>query len=426
MFSHEVWPRSTRARILSQVETLVPGEQGVTRAIVRNGPAGGSGGRSTRPTVETRPTDSASLEAAPAAGGNGIVSAASSLSAALPSPGAPLGLEDPSGRRLTYLRVSITDRCNYRCTYCMPEDGVDHTRKEDVLSFEEIAALVQVFVALGLRRVRLTGGEPTVRKDLLTLVAMVAAIPGLEDLALSTNGHRLAELAEPLSRAGVRRLNVSLDSLDPDKFARITRRGVLAEVLAGLSAARNAGFAQIKLNAVAIKGFNDDEVASLCAFAWEQGFVPRFIEQMPMGEGALYVPGALMSAAEIRHALLAAHPGASLIADEAHDVRGGGPARYLRLEADDWAGPPRRVGIISPITEHFCDTCNRVRLSSAGTLATCLAHDGGADLREPLRRGGPDAVAAAIRQAVAVKPPSHLFQVGGTGGPRKLMVHIGG
>lgn len=333
-------------------------------------------------------------------------------------------LIDPQGRRIHYLRVSVTDRCNYRCTYCMPAEGVPLVERGDVLSYEEITELVRTFVALGVHRVRITGGEPTVRKDLVTLVRMLANLPGLEDLALSTNGERLAELARPLRAAGLHRLNVSLDSLDPAKFTRITRRGKLEAVLAGLAEARRAGFANIKINVVAVKGFNDDEVPALCAWAWAQGFVPRFIEQMPMADGALYVPGTALSAEEIRRILLRAHPGASLRPDVG-EGRGAGPARYWRLEGGA-KGPSGVFGLITPITEHFCDTCNRVRLSSTGALHTCLAHDAAVDLRGPLREGGATAVESAIMSAIAAKRPKHLFQVGGTGGPSKSMVQIGG
>jgi len=335
-------------------------------------------------------------------------------------------LTDPQGRHIDYLRVSVTDRCNYRCTYCMPQDGVEHASRADVLSFEEIIALVQVFAALGIHRVRITGGEPTVRKDLVALVGMIAAIDGIEDIALSTNGHSLAELAVPLRKAGLQRLNVSVDSLVPERFARITRRGDLSQVLAGLMAAKAAGFRSIKLNAVAIKGFNDDEVASLCDFAWCNGFVPRFIEQMPMMEGELFVPGRLMTANHVRQALLASHAGSELVPDAV--ALGAGPARYWRLQEEnrDPTLPVRRLGLITPITEHFCDTCNRVRLSAAGALHTCLAHDGSVDLRAALHGGGPAAVKTAILAAVGTKPPSHLFQLNGTGGPRKSMVQIGG
>ena len=205
-------------------------------------------------------------------------------------------LVDPQGRAIDYLRISVTDRCNYRCTYCVPDDGVARSAREDVLSFEEIVALVRVFVGLGVRRLRLTGGEPTVRRDLPTLVRMLRAISGVEELSLSTNGHLLAELAAPLRAAGVDRLNVSLDSLDAAKFQRITRRGDLPRVLAGLEAARAAGFASIKLNTVAVKGFNDGEIAALCRLRLVARARPALHRGDADGGRRIYVPGACLSA----------------------------------------------------------------------------------------------------------------------------------
>jgi cyclic pyranopterin phosphate synthase len=305
-----------------------------------------------------------------------------------------------------------------------------------VLSFEEIAALVRVFASLGVRRVRLTGGEPTVRRDLVVLVRMLRDIPGIDDIALSTNGHLLSELAAPLRAAGIDRVNVSLDSLDPERFRRITRRGDLARVLAGIEAARAAGFASIKLNTVAIRGANDDEFDRICGWAWERGIVPRFIEEMPMADGRAYRPDALMTAAEIRGRVAAGWPGTRVVADAdaggRDPTRGAGPSRYFRLEGSGGGGgapaaqPVRRFGIISPMTEHFCATCNRLRLSTVGALHACLAYDDAVDLRGPLHAGGAEAVAGAIRGALAGKRPGHTFQLIGLGGPRKAMVQIGG
>jgi cyclic pyranopterin phosphate synthase len=332
-------------------------------------------------------------------------------------------LVDRQRRTIDYLRLSVTDRCNYRCTYCMPEDGVQHVDRADVLSFEEICALCRCFARLGVTRVRLTGGEPTVRRGLVDLVRLIRGIPEIRDLALSTNGHLLAELARPLREAGVDRLNVSVDTLEPHRFATITRRGDLARVLAGLDAARAAGFSRIKINTVAVKGFNDHEIGAMCGYAWARGMIPRFIEQMPMAGGALYLPGTLLSAAEIRTLVARAYPGARLIPDAA--ALGGGPARYHRVEGS--AVPAGAVvGIISPMTEHFCDTCNRVRLSAAGALHTCLAYDDAVDLRALLRHDGEDAVIAAVREAVLGKRDGHVFDLVGIGGPRKAMVQIGG
>jgi GTP 3',8-cyclase len=346
------------------------------------------------------------------------------------NPGALAPLVDRQRRVVDYLRVSVTDRCNYRCTYCMPEDGIDHVDRADILSFEEIAALVSCFVQLGVRRVRLTGGEPTVRKDLVELVAMLRAIPGLRDIALSTNGHLLPELAAPLRAAGVDRLNISIDTLDAQRFASITRRGDLARVLAGVEAARAAGFPSIKINAVAVKGFNDAEIGPLCDYAWSRDLVPRFIEQMPMAGGQLFVPGTLLSAAEIRQRCEAAFPGNQLHPYHGEAGKGAGPARYWSLHPAGAPPPaaerPRLLGIISAMTEHFCDTCNRVRLSAAGDLHTCLAYDDAVDLRTALQREGPAGVISAIRQALSQKRDGHTFQLIGIGGPRKAMIQIGG
>jgi cyclic pyranopterin phosphate synthase len=337
-------------------------------------------------------------------------------------------LVDPQARVIDYLRVSVTDRCNYRCSYCVPRDGIARSAREETLSFEEIAALVKVFVGLGVRRVRLTGGEPTVRGDLPTLVGLLRAIDGLGEIALSTNGHLLGALAAPLRAAGVDRVNVSLDSLDPAKFQRITRGGDLPHVLAGLEAARAARFRSIKLNTVAIKGFNDDELPAICRFAWERGLVPRFIEEMPMAAGRTYLPGASLAAAEIRALVAEIDPRGRVVDDAGGDARGAGPSRYFRLtEATDVPSTtPRRFGIISPMTENFCASCNRLRLSAAGAVHACLGHDDAVDLRAPLRAGDLDGVRAAIRRALAGKRDGHTFQLIGLGGPRKAMVQIGG
>jgi cyclic pyranopterin phosphate synthase len=347
-------------------------------------------------------------------------------------------LTDPQGRRIEYLRLSVTDRCNYRCTYCMPDAGIDHVDRADILSFEEIVRIVHCFAAYGVRRLRITGGEPTVRRDLVELVARLRAVPGIAEIALSTNGHLLADFAAPLRAAGVSRLNISVDTLDPEKFARITRRGDLARVQAGIEAARSVGFAVIKINTVAVKGFNDGEVGALCGYAWSRGIVPRFIEQMPMAGGEMYVPGELLSAQEIRALILAAYPRRALVADEGGAARGAGPARYWRLEPraasareavedQNGDGPPgARVGIISPMTEHFCDSCNRVRLSASGALHACLGYDDAVNLRDLLRTGGEPAVLEAIVGAVAAKRPAHNFGLLGIGGPRKAMISIGG
>jgi cyclic pyranopterin phosphate synthase len=329
-------------------------------------------------------------------------------------------LSDAFARKVTYLRISLTDRCNYRCTYCMPEEGVELLPRADVLSFEELERLVRVFAGLGVRRVRLTGGEPTVRKDVVACVERLAAIPELQ-VVMTTNGHRLVELAGPLRRAGIASLNVSLDSLDAARFHAITRRGDLDRVLAGIDAARAEGI-PLKTNIVALKGFNDDEIAALCAHAWSRGATPRFIEHMPMSDGMLYVPGAVLTAAEIRAAVEAAFGRIEPV--EAHGAGAVGPARYWRTATGE------RVGIISAISENFCSTCNRVRLTAVGELHTCLAYDDATNLRAPLRSGAADeAIADAIRGALGLKRQGHDFGLDGKpgcGAPRKHMVSIGG
>ncbi|HZS40903.1 MAG TPA: GTP 3',8-cyclase MoaA [Polyangia bacterium] len=333
------------------------------------------------------------------------------------------GLTDSFSRRVSYLRVSLTDRCNYRCHYCMPEEGVELAPKSDVLTFEELERVVRALATLGVRRVRLTGGEPTVRKDLVELVRRLAAL-GLDDLAMTTNGQLLGELAAPLKRAGLTRLNVSVDTLDPARFRLITRRGDLQAVLDGIEAARAAGFTGTKLNAVVMGGVNDGEdLAAICRYAWARELVPRFIEFMPMSEGALFQPGDFTSAAQIRARLESAF--GPLVADEGRGVPGVGPARYQRVQSGEHAGA--RVGLIAAVTEPFCETCNRMRLSATGRLHTCLALDDDVDLRAPLRGGlSDDELLARVRDAVAAKKVGHNFSSCGGGGPKKHMVAIGG
>ena len=336
-------------------------------------------------------------------------------------------LSDGFARRISYLRVSLTDRCNYRCTYCMPGEGMVFRPRQELLTFEEIERLVRIFAGLGVRRVRLTGGEPTVRTDVVELVARIAAIDGIGAVVMTSNGHRMPELAAPLARAGLRGVNISIDSLDPERFHALTRRGDLARVISGIDAARAAGLS-VKLNIVALKGQNDTEVAALCAFAWDRGVVPRFIEHMPMSDGQLYAVDQQLTAAEIRQAL-EAHFGLPLVPDEPTEAAHG-PARYWRLSespAEPTAAPVRRVGIISAMSEHFCDTCNRLRLSAVGDLHACLGYDDATSLRAIIRDGGSDDdVRNAIRAAVGVKRAGHEFQSTGTGGPSKHMISIGG
>ncbi len=350
-----------------------------------------------------------------------------------PTSAAPLrAMQDGQNRPIVYVRISLTDRCNYRCTYCMPAEGVDLVKKTDILSFEEIELLVQALMHVGVRRVRLTGGEPTIRKDLVALVERLGRL-GLDDLSLSTNGERLAELAAPLRAAGLHRFNVSIDTLNPERFAQVTRRGHLDRVLAGLEAVRAAGFRHTKLNAVAMRGFNDDEVGDLCRYAFDRDFLPRFIELMPMSEGALFYPGTFLPAAELRQ-ILVREFGPLLASDSSSGdpVPGVGPARSVFVRYRDKV---RRVGLISAVTEPFCDTCNRVRLSATGELHACLAYDDAIDLRRILRSpelaslppaARLEAVIAAAQAGLTRKRDGHVFSATGCGGPQKHMVSIGG
>lgn len=327
-------------------------------------------------------------------------------------------LRDRFARSISYLRVSVTDRCNYACTYCVPEDGVAHKLREALCTFEELERIVGVFAGLGVRRLRLTGGEPTVRAGFVELVARLRAVPGIDEVVMTTNGHRLAELAGPLAAAGLAGANVSLDTLDVARFAELTGGGDLPRVISGLDAGRAAGL-ELKLNAVALAGVNDGEVAALCAFAWDRGIVMRFIEHMPLSSGALFAPARELSAAAIRATVEAAFGPLEPVAH----TRIAGPARYWRLARD----PAREVGIISAMTEHFCAACNRVRLTADGQLHACLGHDDAVSLRDVVRGGGSDDdLRRAIGWSVQGKREGHEFQRSGAGGPTKHMIVMGG
>ena len=307
----------------------------------------------------------------------------------------------PYHRSISYLRVSITDRCNLRCVYCMPEDGVPALDHGDVLRYEEIARLVRIAVGLGISRVRLTGGEPLVRRGVEQLITMVASLPGIEDLSLTTNGTLLQGMAARLASAGLARVNVSLDTLRPDRYQTITRQGELADVLAGLEAARQAGLDPIKINTVIMRGVNDDEVLSFAARTVEDGWHVRFIELMPLGETAPTVSADYVSSTEIRATVEAAYG-----ALQPAQVAGNGPARYWRVP--DALGT---LGFISAISDHFCSRCNRLRLTSDGRLVPCLFSDLEYDLRTPLRAGASDdALRGIMLEAIASKPDRHHLE----------------
>lgn len=313
-----------------------------------------------------------------------------------------MSMIDPFGRPVSYLRVSVTDRCDLRCVYCMAED-MSFLPKAEILSLEELERLCRTFVRLGVRKLRLTGGEPLVRRDIMRLIANLGTMvgAGLDELTLTTNGTQLARHAHDLRAAGVRRINVSLDTMEPAKFKAITRWGDYGKVMDGLAAARDAGLA-VKINTVALKGVNEDEFDRLVGWCGEQGFDLTFIETMPMGDidgdrTAQYLP-----LSEVR-GRLAQRWTLSDIAD-----RTGGPARYVRV-----AETGGRVGFITPMTHNFCESCNRVRVTCTGTLYMCLGQDDAADLRTPLRVSeGDEAVTHAILNAVARKPKGHDFIIG--------------
>jgi cyclic pyranopterin phosphate synthase len=332
----------------------------------------------------------------------------------VPSPPLALpALQDAQGRVIAYLRLSLTDRCNFRCSYCSASDYEDPAH---VLTRAEIRRLVALFGRLGVRRVRITGGEPTLRKDLVEIAADVKATLGIEEVALTTNGHRLAELARPLREAGVDALNVSLDTLRQDRLTALSGRGArLADVLAGIDAAAAAGFAHLKTNTVAVAGLNEGELGDLVRFAWARGASPRFIELMPFGQGRP-VP-----TAQVKQ-LLAAQ-GVALAPCE---KRGWGPAHYLR--AADAGGGERYVGFIGAMTENFCERCNRARVAADGAFQVCLGGGHDLPLGARLREGASDeAIEQEIRRALGRKAPRHHMEEAGAGLVQLLpMMGIGG
>jgi cyclic pyranopterin phosphate synthase len=329
-----------------------------------------------------------------------------------------MSMIDPFGRSITYLRVSVTDRCDFRCVYCMSED-MSFLPKAEVLTLEEIDRVASAFVRLGTRKLRLTGGEPLVRRNVMSLVRALGRhlkTGALDELTLTTNGSQLARYAGELKEAGVKRVNVSLDTLDPAKFTAITRWGKLDQVLEGISAAQNAGL-DIKINTVALKGVNDDEFDRMISWCGDHGYDLTFIEVMPMGEigeGARldqYLPLSLLRAKLRQHWTL----------DES-DYHSGGPARYVTVRETG-----RRLGFITPLTHNFCESCNRVRLTCTGTLYMCLGQEDNADLRSPLRASDNDGLLEnAIHAAIARKPKGHDFVIdrrqGAVAVPRHMSV----
>ena len=316
----------------------------------------------------------------------------------------PPELIDDFGRRVRYVRISVTDRCDFRCVYCMSEEMTFLPRAQ-VLTLEELALVARAFVELGVEKVRLTGGEPLVRRDIDTLVEQVGALPGLRDFAMTTNGAGLGKHAERLRQAGLKRLNISLDSLDPERFRALTRTGDLERVIDGIRAAREAGFERIKLNAVILKGRNDDEVLDLVDFARREGLDISFIEEMPLGDVSDHRRDeTFCSSDEVQARIERRYP---LLPTTESTL---GPSRYFRM-----ADSETRIGFISPHSHNFCATCNRVRVTVEGRLLLCLGNEHSVDLRHVLRAnpGDIDALKWAIVNAMPLKPERHHFTTDG-------------
>ena len=326
-------------------------------------------------------------------------------------------LADQFNRPITYLRISVTDKCNLRCVYCMPERGLPWLPKAEILSYEEIAQLVRAAASSGVRSIRLSGGEPLIRKDLHRLVEEIAAVDGIADIALSTNGLLLEEQLDRLLAAGLKRVNVSLDTLREDRFVEIARRPGLDRVLAGIDAAISRGLSPVKINCVVMRGYNEDEIAAFAQWTRERAVYVRFIELMPVQENLGVQRDAYVSSDEILERVRAigeleavAGPG------------GNGPARYFAFP-----GAPGAVGVISPLSHDYCERCNRVRLTADGRLRLCLFGDHEIDLRSPLRAGASEAqIADLLRSAMLIKPERHHLKLGEAASRMRAFSEIGG
>jgi cyclic pyranopterin phosphate synthase len=331
--------------------------------------------------------------------------------------GAMKPLIDSFGRVVTNLRISITDRCNFRCRYCMPEEGVKWMARQNILTFEEIVRLAKVFIGLGIEKIRLTGGEPTLRKDLPQLVAMIAPLPGLRDLGLTTNGYLLKELSGELYRAGLRRINVSLDSLSPARFNDMARRPAYEKVMAGLDELAKYPIRPVKINTVIMKGFNDDEVLPLVEFARTREYQVRFIEFMPLDGEGVWSRDKVMSTQEILDVVRSRY----LVFPK--ETR----ANHVPADTYVFADGRGEIGFISSVSEPFCYSCNRVRLTADGHFRTCLFSLQETDLKTPMRNGTTDAeLARMIREAVRQKEEGHQINLATFVKPERNMSQIGG
>lgn len=323
-------------------------------------------------------------------------------------------LRDQWGRSIEYLRISVTDRCNFRCVYCMPREGLQWLPKAEILSYEEIASVVAQLAPLGLRRLRITGGEPTIRPALDRLVAQLRAVPEIEDIALSTNGVRLPVMARSLREAGLDRVNMSADSLRPDRISAIARRDLGLDPVASARAAIEAGLSPMKINVVVLRGINDDEIGDFARLTLEHPFHVRFIELMPVGDLRELTWEHVVPSNEVLQRV----SDLGVLAADDGPPRGNGPARYYRL-----SGAAGTIGVITPMTHTYCGSCNRVRLTADGRLRTCLYGDHEVDLRTPLRQG--EALEPYFRRALAEKPREHALLQMQVGGLRALS-QVGG
>lgn len=322
---------------------------------------------------------------------------------------------DQFGRSIEYLRISVTDRCNFRCVYCMPLEGLEWLPKGDILTYEEIASIVRQLAPLGLRRLRITGGEPTIRPNLDELLRLLRAVPEIDDIALSTNGVKLPAMAEPLAAAGLDRVNISADSLRPERIRAIARRNLGFEPVGALTAALDAHLDPVKFNVVVMRGINDDEIGDFARLTLDHAVHVRFIELMPVGEMAGLTWEHVVPSPEV---LERAADAVGAIAPAEGPRMGNGPAKYYQA-----TGAPGTIGVITPMSHTYCGTCNRVRLTADGRLRTCLYGDHEVNLRDPLRAGAP--MAPLFEQALANKPKEHQLlqmQVGGL----KALSQVGG
>lgn len=319
-------------------------------------------------------------------------------------------------RKIDYIRISVTDRCNLRCLYCMPEEGVDLLKHQELMSFEEVVGLVRALVPLGIRKIRLTGGEPLVRKGIEDLIRSLRSIPEIEDITLTTNGILLGEMAQGLKAAGLSRVNVSLDTLKPDRYKEVTRWGSLEQVLAGIDKALEAGLTPVKVNVVAIRGFNDDEFLDLAAFAADKGIQVRFIELMPIGESDQEAFLKHCPIDEIRERIETRFQ-----LEEARDIRTNGPAENYRI-----VGGKGSIGFIGALSHKFCSSCNRLRLTADGRMRPCLHKDLEYDILSLIRGGAtPEELRSFVETIILGKPEEHSMEQG-WGGQRRGMSQIGG